>query len=64
LSILVTSDPVAEIDAALADAGTRLREARAAGRDQADQALAEWIDIPLDERLTFRSDTAAVGTTA
>jgi hypothetical protein len=54
LDMLVTSDPVAELDAALARATLRLHEARAAGRTQVAEMPAAWIDIRLDERLAFR----------
>jgi len=54
LHMLVTSDPVAEIDQALADAATRLHAARTAGDITAAQALEHWINIRLDQRLGFR----------
>jgi hypothetical protein len=57
LEMLVTGDPVAEIDAALARAATRLRAARAREDTLAVRRLTAWIDYRLDQRLAF--DTAA-----
>jgi len=61
LGMLVTSDPVAELDRALADAAARLREAQARGDTQAAERLAAWIDQRLDERRSFQYDTRATG---
>lgn len=51
LEMLVTGDPVAEIDAALARAAARLRAARAARDTAAIWRLTVWIDYWLDQRL-------------
>ncbi len=51
--MLVTGDPVAEIDVALARAATRLRAARAAGDTRTIGHLTVWIDYWLDQRLEF-----------
>jgi hypothetical protein len=59
LDMLVTSDPVAELDHALADTAARLRAARARGDTLVAQRLAAWIDQRLDERRSFRDDTEA-----
>jgi hypothetical protein len=61
LGMLVTSDPVAELDHALADAAVRLRAAQARGDTQVAERLAEWIDQRLDERRSFRYETGATG---
>jgi hypothetical protein len=53
LEMLVTGDPVAEIDAALARAAARLRAARAAHDARAISRLTAWIDYWLDQRLAF-----------
>ena len=53
LEMLVTGDPVAEIDAALARAATRLCAARAARDSPAITHLIAWIDYWLDRRLEF-----------
>jgi hypothetical protein len=57
LDMLVTSDPVAELDHALADTAARLRAAQARGDIRAAQRLAAWIDQRLDERRSFEYDT-------
>jgi hypothetical protein len=57
LEMLVTSDPVAELDHALADTAARLRAAQARGDTLAAQRLAAWIDRRLDERQSFHYDT-------
>ena len=57
LEMLVTSDPVAELDDALADTAARLRAAQARGDTRAAQRLAAWIDQRLDERRAFRYHT-------
>jgi hypothetical protein len=51
--MLVTGDPLAEIDAALARAATRLRGARARADTLTIQRLTAWIDYRLDQRLAF-----------
>lgn len=53
LEMLVTGDPVAEIDAALARAAARLRAARTQRDTLAIQCLTQWIDYRLDQRLDF-----------
>lgn len=53
LKMLVTGDPVAEIDDALARAAVQLRAARAEHDTRAVQRLIAWIDYRLDERLDF-----------
>jgi hypothetical protein len=53
LTMLVTGDPVAELDSALNYAARRLREAATNGDDAAATSLVAWIDHRLDERLTF-----------
>jgi hypothetical protein len=53
LEMLVTGDPVAEIDAALARASARLRAARAACDTRTVMRLTVWIDYWLDQRLEF-----------
>jgi hypothetical protein len=55
--MLVTSDPIAELDHALADIALRLRAARARGDTVAAQRLAAWMDQRLDERRSFQLDT-------
>jgi hypothetical protein len=57
LEMLVTSDPIAELDHALADTAARLRAAQARGDTLAAQRLAAWIDQRLDERRSFQYDT-------
>ena len=59
LEMLVTSDPVAELDHALADTAARLRAAQARGDTLVAQRLAAWIDQRLDERQSFQYDTKA-----
>jgi hypothetical protein len=51
--MLVTGDPVAEIDAALARAATRLRAARACEDSLAVQRLTARTGYRLDQRLAF-----------
>jgi hypothetical protein len=53
LEMLVTGDPVAEIDDALARAAARLRAARADQDTRAVRRLIAWIDYRLDQRLDF-----------
>jgi hypothetical protein len=59
LDMLVTSDPVAELDHALAGTAARLHAAQARGDTRAAQRLAAWIDQRLDERRSFEYDTKA-----
>jgi hypothetical protein len=60
LDMLVTSEPTAEIDGALAHAVSQLHAARAFGDSRTITRLAAWIDARLDERCqltnTSRSD--------
>lgn len=56
LGMLVTSDPVAEIDFALAVVAGRLRQARIEGRTEAIADLLAWTDVRLDERLSLHRD--------
>jgi hypothetical protein len=53
LEMLVTSDPVAELDYALSDLAGRLHDARADGDTLAAQRLVRWIDRRLEERRLF-----------
>jgi hypothetical protein len=57
LEMLVTSDPVAELDHALTDLAIRLHDAHARGDTLAAQRLATWIDRRLEQRRLFRLDT-------
>jgi hypothetical protein len=61
LGMLVTSDPVVELDHALADTAARLRAAQARGDTQVAERLAAWIDQRLDERRSFQYGTSATG---
>ena len=61
LYMLVTGEPAAEIDGALAQAAARLRAARAAGDSRAVGLVAAWIDYRLDERCEL-SNPAISGT--
>lgn len=56
LDMLVTGDPVAELDAALATAATQLRAARGRGDTHTAARLVRWIDTRLDERTSFIQD--------
>jgi hypothetical protein len=58
LEMLVTSDPVAELDHALAYAATRLRSARTSGDAEGVRCILAWIDHRLDERLAFQPEMA------
>jgi hypothetical protein len=60
LTMLVTGDPVTELDSALNYAARRLREAATNGDDAAAASLVAWIDHRLDERLTFTARDAAI----
>ena len=60
LTMLVTGDPVTELDSALNYAAQRLREAATNGDDAAAASLVAWIDHRLDERLTFTARDAAI----
>ncbi|HEV2373716.1 MAG TPA: hypothetical protein VGS19_16270 [Streptosporangiaceae bacterium] len=53
LEMLVTGDPVAEIDAALTRAATQLRTAHATCDTPTIARLTAWIDYWLDQRLQF-----------
>jgi hypothetical protein len=53
LEMLVSGDPLAEIDAALARAAASLHTARAQRDTAAAQRLIRWIDYRLDQRLDF-----------
>jgi hypothetical protein len=59
LEMLVTSDPVAELDHALADAATCLRGAKTDGDAVRAQRILAWIDHRLDERLAFQYEMGA-----
>lgn len=54
LEMLVTGDPVAEIDAALARGAMRLRAARARSDARSVGWLLAWLDYRLDQRLDFQ----------
>jgi hypothetical protein len=60
LEMLVTSDPVAELDHALAYASARLHTARTRGDTEGARRIWAWIDQRLDERLAFRNEGEAV----
>jgi hypothetical protein len=60
LTMLVTSDPVTELDFALHYAARRLRKAANNGDDASAASLLAWIDHRLDERLTFAARDAAI----
>jgi hypothetical protein len=53
LEMLVTGDPVAELDAALSGTATQLRNARQHGDGGLAERLARWVDMRLDERNGF-----------
>jgi len=53
LDMLVTSDPVAELDGVLVRTTDRLRAARATGDAHTAERLAAWLDVLLDQRLEF-----------
>jgi hypothetical protein len=57
LEMLVTSDPVAELDHALGYAAACLRGAKASGNAERAQCILAWIDRRLDERLAFQHET-------
>ncbi len=61
LDMLVTSEPAAEIDGALAQAVCRLHAARSVGEVHTVRQLLAWIDFRLDDRCQIadnpRSDT-------
>ena len=57
--MLVTGDPVIELDSALNYAARRLRDAATNG-DAAVASLVAWIDHRLDERFTFTARDAAI----
>jgi hypothetical protein len=54
LETLVTGDPVAELDAALARGAMLLRAARARSDARSVEQLLAWIDYRLDQRLDFQ----------
>jgi len=56
LEMLVTSDPVAELDHALAYAAGRLRSAKTSGDAEGARCILAWIDHRLDERLAFQRE--------
>ena len=60
LTMLVTGDPVTELDSALNYAARRLGEAATSGDAAAAASLVAWIDRRLDERLTFTACDAAI----
>lgn len=53
LDMLVTSDPTAELDAALTAAATQLHAARSRGDTRTAQRLLHWINTRLDQRNSF-----------
>jgi hypothetical protein len=53
LDMLVTSDPTAELDAALAVATTQLQAARSRGDQRTAERLLLWINTRLDQRNSF-----------
>ena len=55
LDMLVTGEPVAELDAALSSMGRQLRQARRRHDGDASTRLQHWIDGRLDERTGFRT---------
>ena len=59
LDMLVTSEPVAELDGALSSMGRQLRHARRRHDGDASTRLQRWIDGRLDERAGFRTSTSA-----
>jgi hypothetical protein len=61
LEMLVTSDPVAELDHALAYASSRLRGARTSGDAEGARHILAWIDRRLDERLAFQHEMGLQG---
>ncbi len=50
LDMLVTSEPAAEIDGALARAVSQMQAARSAADTRAVNRLLAWIDFRLDDR--------------
>lgn len=55
LDMLVTSEPVAELDDALRSMGRQLRQARRRHDRGASARLQQWIDGRLDERTSLRA---------
>lgn len=53
LDMLVTGDPTAELDAALATAAAHLHAARFHGDSGTAQRLLHWINTRLDQRNSF-----------
>lgn len=58
LDMLVTGEPVAELDGALSSMGRQLRQARRRHDGDAATRLQRWIDGRLDERAGFRTDAS------
>lgn len=56
LDMLVTNDPVAELDAALATATAYLQAARQRGDSHTVERLTQWINHRLDQRNSFNLD--------
>ncbi|MHA6797325.1 hypothetical protein ACVGVM_27985 (plasmid) [Pseudonocardia bannensis] len=56
LDMLVTGEPVAEIDDTLGCLGRQLRDARSRHETEAATRLRRWIDGRLDERNSFRPE--------
>jgi hypothetical protein len=55
LEMLVTSDPVAELDDTLLHLSRRVRHARHSEDGETATRLQRWIDAHLDERSAFRT---------
>lgn len=53
LDMLVTSDPTAELDAALAAAANQLQVAQSRGDTHTTDRLLHWINTRLDQRNSF-----------
>jgi hypothetical protein len=62
--MLVTGDPVTELDGAIGCAQRQLSMARQAGDLDAERRLWQWIDQRLDERLAFRGSPPSLGETS
>jgi hypothetical protein len=59
--MLVTSDPVAEIDDELRRLIGDLRACRARGESAMVERLSQWIDARLDERISFAAAEPGAG---
>lgn len=59
LEMLVTGDPVAELDAALSITAVQLQDARRHGDAHRFERLARWMDMRLDQRSSFASGCSA-----